>query len=143
MKTPAGPVLALAAGALAYVIAAAAGKQILHTITPQLSMTLARPVTASLVFLIQLLPGFVAGAMHRQRVLLLGFGAGVLGALVQGIVGVVMSISTAGADAPDFPFGAAALDIILSAIPVGILAAAGGAVALIAVGGHTFKASKT
>jgi hypothetical protein len=135
MKTPAGSLLAVISGALAYTISAAAGSQVLHNITPTLSSTWGRPITASLIFLIQLLPGFVAGAMHRQRVLLIGFVAGVLGGLTQGIVGVITSIFKAGTGT-DFPFGTAALDIILSAIPVGILAAAGGAVGLVALRGN-------
>ncbi len=139
MKSHASSLLAIIAGALAYTVAAAAGSQILHNVTPTLSTTWARPITASLIFLIQLLPGFVAGAMHRQRVLLLGFVAGVLGGLTQGTVGVITSILKAGT-AAEFPFGAAALDIILSAIPVGILGAAGGAVGLVAIrGGHSSK----
>ena len=143
MNTNAGPVLSIAAGALVYAIAAAAGSQILYNITPTLSTTWARPMTASLVFLIQLLPGFVAGAMHRQRVLLVGFLAGILGALTQGAVGVISSILKAGADAQDFPFGAAALAIVLSTIPVGILGAAGGAVGLIAARGHAGTSADT
>jgi hypothetical protein len=77
----------------------------------------------------------VTGAVRRQRVLLLGFVAGVLGGLIQGWVGVITSILKAGT-AAEFLFGGAALDIILSAIPVGILDAAGGAVGLVAVEGQ-------
>lgn len=138
MKAPTGTLLAIISGALAYTVAAAAGSQILHNITPTLSTTWGRPIATSLVFLIQLLPGFVAGAMHRKRVLLLGFVAGVLGALTQGTVGLTTSILKAGT-AAEFPFGAAALNIILSAIPVGILGAAGGAVGLAVVRRHAVK----
>jgi len=134
MKEPTSSLLAIVSGAVVYTVAAAAGSQILHSITPTLSTTWGRPITASVIFVVQLLPGFVVGAMHRQRVLLLGFVAGFLGGLTQGTVGIITSISKAGT-AAEFPFGAAALDIILSAIPVGILGAAGAAVALVAVRG--------
>ena len=58
---------------------------------------------------------------------MVGFAAGVLGGLTQGTVGIITSILKAGT-AAEFPFGAAALNIIISATPVGILGAAGGAV---------------
>jgi hypothetical protein len=122
------PALIVIAAAFAYVIASALRDQI--PVESNASM-LVRSLDVSLLYVVILLPGVIVGWLLRRHVLVYGFLAGILGDTMRQAITAWLQWATLDAA----PGGAAlgpdlwsVVTLMVTAIPAGVIGAAGGGV---------------
>jgi hypothetical protein len=124
--------VAVAAGALTYVIAAYMRIELVHYFRAYLAGHWIGSIDALLIYTTTLLSGFVAGLLYREQVLLTGFCAGAVGELARGVIKPLVAMHAVGwAAIVSLPLGYV-LDILFAALVTGILGAAGAAVSVVA-----------
>ena len=135
--------VAVAAGALTYVIAAFLRIEVVLYFRPYLAGHWIGSIDALLIYTSTLLSGFVTGLVYAEHVLLTGFCAGAVGELARGIFKLLVAVHAVGLAAiASLPLGYV-LDILFAALATGVLGAAGAAVSIVAYHRQTVDRSGT